>query len=82
MGARTGHAWAEKRIVPRPQGALGQVITTLFTRTALAAHETNLKQLATAQTLGQYIRDMDLKPAQALQLETPEQANPPGPATV
>eukprot|EP00667_Euglena_gracilis_P003770 EG_transcript_3777 len=53
------------------QGALGQVITTLFTRTALAAHETNLKQLATAQTLGQYIRDMDLKPAQALQLETP-----------
>eukprot|EP00667_Euglena_gracilis_P027557 EG_transcript_34144 len=53
------------------QGALGQVITTMFTRMTLVAHETNLKQLATAQTLGQYIRDMDLKPAQALQLETP-----------
>eukprot|EP00667_Euglena_gracilis_P003052 EG_transcript_3064 len=53
------------------QGALSQIIIALFTRMTLADHAANLKQLAMAQTLGQYIRDMDLKPAQALQLETP-----------
>eukprot|EP00668_Euglena_longa_P007481 GGOE01008960.1.p1 GENE.GGOE01008960.1~~GGOE01008960.1.p1 ORF type:complete len:446 (+),score=111.59 GGOE01008960.1:761-2098(+) len=51
------------------QGAISQVITALFTRMALEDHAANLKLVAMAQTLGQHIRDMDLEPAKALQLE-------------
>eukprot|EP00667_Euglena_gracilis_P002428 EG_transcript_2428 len=51
------------------QGAVSQIITAVFSRMAVQHEIMMMKQLQVAETLGNYIAEMDLGPAKAMQLE-------------
>eukprot|EP00668_Euglena_longa_P002046 GGOE01002378.1.p1 GENE.GGOE01002378.1~~GGOE01002378.1.p1 ORF type:complete len:696 (-),score=177.32 GGOE01002378.1:28-2079(-) len=51
------------------QGALSQVIAAIFSRMAVRQNDAAKHQLQVAQALGQFIAEMDLEPAKAMQLE-------------